>query len=174
MQRGVRFDTCPICTGAFHVGSEKRSKQFKINCLGCFGEAFFGGPIWTIEPAKTFPCSVALVFFFRRSAPMQRGAPFAIFDVPCGAPCWAQQGRQKSYRTSAFLMIFQMKGTLGAATKCIPKSKVCKISSENECFVRLPWELFGVHLGWSIFWCAQIGCSNGAPKSFKNKLKQLV
>ena len=63
MQRGVRFDTCPFCTGVFDMGSEKRSKQFKINCLGCFGEAFFGGPIWTIEPAKTFPCSVALVFF---------------------------------------------------------------------------------------------------------------
>ena len=63
MQRGVRFDMCPFCTGASYMGSEKRSKQFKINCLGCFGEAFFGGPIWTIEPAKTFPCSVALVFF---------------------------------------------------------------------------------------------------------------
>lgn len=113
-------------------------------------------------------------FFFRRSAPMQRGAHFAIFDVPCGAPCWAQQGRQKRYKNNAFLTIFQMKGTLGAATKCIPKSKVCKISPENECFVRLPWELFGVHLGWSIFWCAQLGCFNGAPKSFKNMLKQMV
>ena len=69
MQRGVRFDTCPFCTGAFYMGSEKRSKQFKINCLGCFGEAFFGGPIWTIEPAKTFPCSVALVFFFAGALP---------------------------------------------------------------------------------------------------------
>ena len=67
-----------------------------------------------------------------------------------------------------------MKGTLGAATKCIPKSKVCKISPENECFVRLPWELFGVHLGWSIFWCVQLGCFNGAPKSFKNMSKQMV
>ena len=105
---------------------------------------------------------------------MQRGAHFAIFDVPCGAPCWAQQGRQKRYKNNAFLTIFQMKGTLGAATKCIPKSKVCKISSENECFVRLPWELFGVHLGWSIFWCAQLGCFNGAPKNFKNMIKHMV
>ena len=79
MQRGVSFDTCPFCTGAFYMGSEKRSKQFKINCLGCFGEAFFGRPFWTIKPAKTFPCSVALVFFVRRSAPMQRGAHFAFF-----------------------------------------------------------------------------------------------
>ena len=116
----------------------------------------------------------ARFFFFRRSAPMQRGAHFAIFDVPCGTACWAQRGRQKRYKINAFLLIFQKKGTLGAATKCIPKSNICKICSENDCFVRLPWELFGVHLGWSIFWCAQLGCSNGAPKSFKNILKQMV
>ena len=102
---------------------------------------------------------------------MQRGAHFAILDVPCGALCWAQRGRQKRYKSNAFFMIVQMKGTLGAATKCIPKSKVCKISSENKCFERLPWELLVVHLGWSIFWCAQLGCFNGATKSFKNKSK---
>ena len=87
-------------------------------------------------------------FFVRRSAPMQRDTHFAILDVPCGAPCWAQRGRQKRYKSNDFFFIvFQMKGTLGAATKCIPKSKHCKIGPENECFVRLPWELFGVHLG---------------------------
>ena len=105
---------------------------------------------------------------------MQRGAHFTIFDVPCGAPCWAQRARQKRYEINAFLLIFQMKGTLGAATKCIPKINISKIRPENECFVRLPWELFGVHLGWSIFWCAQLGCSNAARKSFKNILKQMV
>ena len=78
---------------------------------------------------------------------MQRGAHFAIFDVPCDAPCWAQRARQKRCEINAFLMIFQMKGTLGAATKCIPKINISKIRPENECFVRLPWELFGVHLG---------------------------
>ena len=111
---------------------------------------------------------------FLRSVLMQRGAHFATFDVPGGAPCWAQRARQKRYEMNGFLMIFHMKGTLGAATKCIPKSKNCKISPENKCSVRLPWELFGVHLGWSIFWCAQIGCFDGPPKSFKNSLKQMV
>ena len=69
---------------------------------------------------------------------MQRGAHFAIFDVPCGAPCWAQRGRQKRYEINVCLMIFQMKGTLGAATKCIPKIKISKICKENECFQSLP------------------------------------
>ncbi len=86
-------------------------------------------------------------FFFRRSAPMQRGAHFATFDVPGGAPCWAQRARQKRYEINDLLMIFHMKGTLGAATKCIPKINISKIRPEKQCFVRLPWELFGIHLG---------------------------
>ena len=63
---------------------------------------------------------------------MQRGAHFVIFDVPFGAPCWAQRGCQKRCKINAFLLTFQMKGTPGAATKCIPKSKICKICTENE------------------------------------------
>ena len=69
MQRGVRFDTSPFGTGAFWMGSQKHSKPFKINGLGCFREAFFGGPIWTMQTAKAFPCSVALVFFVARALP---------------------------------------------------------------------------------------------------------
>ena len=112
MQRGVRFDMCPFGTGAFYMGSKKRSKHLKINGLGCFRDAFLGGPILASQTAKAFPCSVALVFFFRRSAPMQRGAHFAFFDVPFGSQCWAQRGRQKIYKINAFLLIFKMKGTL--------------------------------------------------------------
>ena len=48
MQRGVRFDICPFGTRACDMGSEKHSKHLKINGLGCFREAFFRGPIWTI------------------------------------------------------------------------------------------------------------------------------
>ena len=73
MQRGVRFDMCPFGTGAFHMGSKQRSKPFKINGLGCFRGAFFGGPIWTIQTAKTFPCSVALVFFVGDRSMVQHG-----------------------------------------------------------------------------------------------------
>ena len=69
MQRGVRFDECPFGTGARYTGPKRRSKQFETNGLGCFGEVVFGGPIWTIQPAKTLPCSVALVFFFVGALP---------------------------------------------------------------------------------------------------------
>ena len=69
MQRSVHFDICPFGTRACHMGSKKRSKQFKINGLGCFGEACFEGPIWTIQIAKSFPCSAALAFFFAEALP---------------------------------------------------------------------------------------------------------
>ena len=69
MQRGVRFDMCPFGTGARYTGPKSRSKQFEINGLGCFGEVVFGGPIWIIQIAKSFPCSAALVFFFAEALP---------------------------------------------------------------------------------------------------------
>jgi hypothetical protein len=37
---------------------------------------------------------------------MQRGARFAIFDIPFGAPCWAQRGRQKCGKTNALFIVF--------------------------------------------------------------------
>ena len=45
------------------MGSKTSPKQFEINGLDCFREAFLGGPIWTIQIAKSFPCSVAFGFF---------------------------------------------------------------------------------------------------------------
>ena len=40
--------------------------------------------------------------------------------------------------------------------------------------MRLPWELFGVHLGWSLFVCAHPGCSNGDSKNAKKCFKIMV
>ena len=95
--------------------------------------------------------------FFHRSITMQRGTRFAIFVIPFGAPSWAQRGRRKHYKTNMFLIIFKMKGTPGAAIKWIPQNKNCKICPENQCFLRVPWELFGIHLGWSHFWARMPG-----------------
>jgi hypothetical protein len=61
MQCGVRFNMCPFGTGAFYMGSEKRSKQVYIDGLGCFREAFWG------DHLDHPNCE---------SAPMQRGARF--------------------------------------------------------------------------------------------------
>ena len=102
-------------------------------------------------------------FVLRRSAPMQRGAHFSLLHVPSRAPCYAQAGRPKHYKTTAFLLILKMKGTLGAATKWIPKSKNCKMYWENDGFSQMPWGLFGVHFGWSFFCLPILGPQDGPP-----------
>jgi hypothetical protein len=105
---------------------------------------------------------------------MQRGARFAIFDIPFGAPCWAQRGRQKYGKTNVFLLVSITKSMLGAATKRIPKNTTCEICLENKYFERLLWELLGIHLGWSLFVCARRRCSNGTLKNSKKYLNVMV
>ena len=39
------------------------------------------------------------------------------------------------------------------------------LENETEYFAH---SLFGAHLGCSTFWCAQLGCSDGAPKQTSN------
>ena len=131
-----------------------------------------GGTHLEHPDTKNVPMQRGARLPFRRSAPMQRGARFAIFDVPFGASCWVQRWRQKQCKTIVFLLILNMNGAPAAATKWIPKPKKCKIHKENECFARVPWELLGVHLGWSLFMCAHLGSSNWrsrkVSKAFKN------
>jgi hypothetical protein len=123
------------------------------------------------ENAKSVPVQRGTRPFFCQSVPMQRGTRFFIFDVPSGALCWAQRGRRKRCKTNAFLRVFKKKGTLGATTKWILKSKTSKICLENEWFVRLPWELFGIHFGWSCFCLPIVGPQGGLAAFVKTALK---
>jgi hypothetical protein len=66
------------------------------------------------------------------------------------------------------LLILKIMGATGAATTWLPKSKMCEISQENECFVQVPWELFGVHFGWSCFGLPILGPQDGLAESIKN------
>ena len=54
---------------------------------------------------------------------MQRGARFAFFDVPFGARCWAQQGRQKRYKIIAFFAHFQNEGHAGSGHQMDPEEQ---------------------------------------------------
>ena len=51
------------------MGFQKAFKTVQINGLHCFREAFWGGPIWTVQIAKSFPCNAALVFFSAGALP---------------------------------------------------------------------------------------------------------
>ena len=54
---------------------------------------------------------------------MQRGAHFAFLDVPCGAPCWAQQGRQKCYKNNVFVTDFPNEGRAGSGHQMYPEEQ---------------------------------------------------
>ena len=97
--------------------------RLKNNGLGHFLGTSFGGAMWT----KSVPMQRGARFVLRRSAPMQRGAIFSILYGTSRAPCYAQTGHPKRYKINVFLLILKMKGTLGAATKWIPKINNCKI-----------------------------------------------
>ena len=134
-----------------------------------------GGTQLDHEITKSVPMQRGARSVLRRSVPMQCGARFFLF---CGYRSMVQHGLNEGgqkhiyiYITNAILLFFKMKGTPGGATETILKNTICKTRFENECFVRSPGELFGVHLGWSIFWCAQSRCSGGTPKMFKNILR---
>ena len=101
---------------------------------------------------------------------MQRGARFSFFGDRSMVQHGVDEGVKNIYKTNAILHILKMKGTFGEAIKTMPNNKISKKSLENKCLVRSPGELFAAHLGCSIFWCAQLGCSNGAPRNFRNIL----
>ena len=79
------------------LGTEKTLTTVLNKLFGLFWGGLFWGTHLDHGTCENVPMQRGACFFFRRSAPMQRGSHFAFFDVPCGAPCWAQQGRQKRY-----------------------------------------------------------------------------
>ena len=52
---------------------------------------------------------------------MQRGTRFAIFDIPFGAPCWAQRGRQKYGKTNIFVACFHNEEHAGSGHQKNPE-----------------------------------------------------
>ena len=139
--------------------------------FGAIAWEALGGTQLDHESTKSVPMQRGARSVFCRSVPMQRGTCFLFFDDRSMVQHGVDEGVKNIYKTNAILHILKMKGTFGEAIKTIPKNKISKKSFENECLVRSPGELFGAHFGCSIFWCAQIGCSNGAPKQFQNMLK---
>ena len=126
-------------------------------------------PNWTMKARKTLACSAAeaLVQFFAGAFPCSVALVFWFWGYRSMVQHGLTEGVHNIYKTNAKLHILKMKGTQGAATKTSPKNKMSKKRFKNKCFVRSPWALFGVHLSWSIFWCAKSGCSGGSPKMFK-------
>ena len=62
-------------------------------------------------------------FFVHRSAPMQRGAHVATFDVPGGALCWAQQARQNVMKSMFFFEDFPYEEHTGSGHQMYPEDQ---------------------------------------------------
>ena len=151
MQRGAQIARRHLGATCASVGSKNVKKPFKINGLAHLGGTFLEAPNWTLKIRKAFPCSVALVPFCAGAFPCSVALVFGFWGYRPMVQHGLNEGVKNIYKTNAILHILKMKGTAGAVTKWSPKNKKSKKSFKNACFVRSPWALFGVHLGWSIF-----------------------
>ena len=72
-----------VCaTRVLQWGSNKRQKQFKINGFGRFLWTLLGRPIGTIPTKNTFPCSAALVLYFREAFSCSVALVFGFLMFP--------------------------------------------------------------------------------------------
>ena len=134
--------------------------------------AIWGGPDWgPIRRRKAFPCSVAFVSFCAGAFPCSVAFVFGFLTFPWVAQHGLSKGVRNMYKTNAFLRILRTNPERMARQKRRQRTKIFKKRQKNEYLEHSLWPLFGAHLGCSIFWCAQIGCSNGAPKNVQNSLK---
>ena len=134
--------------------------------------AIFWGPDWgIIRRRKAFPCSVTFVFFCAEAFSCSVALVFGFLMFPWGVQHGLSEGVRNMYKTNAFLHILKTNRKRMARQKRRRKTTIMKNSRKKEYFEHSLWALFGAHLGSPIFWCAQLGCFNGAPINVKNSLK---
>ena len=81
--------------------------------------------------AKNVPMQRGARFVLRRSAPMQRGTHFSVLHVPSRAPCCAQAGHPKRYKTNAFFAYFEDEGHTGSGHHMDPEEQTNQNQSEK-------------------------------------------
>ena len=99
---------------------------------------------------------------------MQRGTRFSILGVPLHVQHCPSEGVQNTYKISDFFYYFQNKGHVRSGRQVDAEQQHLRL--ESECFVRSPWELFGVHLGWTFFLARTPLRSDEAPRNVQNNL----
>ena len=100
--------------------------------FGAIAWGALGGTQLDHESTKNAPMQRGARSVFCRSVPMQRGARFSFFGDRSMVQHGVDEGVKNIYKTNAILHIFKVKCTSGAATKWIPKSKICKKTFENK------------------------------------------
>ena len=64
------------------MGFRKSPRPFILNGLGRFWGTLLGRPIWTIPTKNTFPCSAALVLYFREAFSCSATLVFGFLMFP--------------------------------------------------------------------------------------------
>ena len=100
--------------------------------FGAIAWGALGGTQLDHKSTKSIPMQRGARSIFCRSIPMQRGARFLIFGERSMVQHGVDEGVKNIYKTNVILHMFKVKCTPGAATKWIPKSKICKTTPENE------------------------------------------
>ena len=100
--------------------------------FGAIAWGALGGTQLDHENTKSVPMLRGARSVFCRSIPMQRGARFSFSGGRAMVQHGVDEGVKNIYKTNAILHIFKVKCTSGAATKWIPKSKICKKTFENK------------------------------------------
>ena len=99
--------------------------------FGAIAWGALGGTQLDHENTKSVPMQRGARSVFCRSVPVQRGARFLIFGDRSMVQHGVDEGVNNICKTNVILHIFKVKCTQGAATKWIPKSKICKKTFEN-------------------------------------------
>ena len=100
--------------------------------FGAIAWGALGGTQPDHESTKSVPMQRGARSVFCRSVPMQRGVRFLFFGDRSTVQHGIDDDVKNIYKTNVILHIFKVKCTQGAATKWIPKSKICKKTFENE------------------------------------------
>ena len=91
-----------------------------------------GGTQLDHESTKSVPMQRGARSVFCWSVPMQRGARLLIFGDRSMVQHGVDEGVKNIYKTNAIIQICKVKCTPPAATKWVPKSKICKTAPENK------------------------------------------
>ena len=89
------------------MGLPNISEPYLDNWFGIFFLDPFGETNLDHADKKHVPVQRGARFAFSGRVPMQRGAPFWIFDVLLGGPTWPSESVRNLHKPNAFLQILQ-------------------------------------------------------------------
>ena len=174
MQRGEVLPRDAALWSRAGLISKKRLKPIKNNGLAHFGGPYFGGPVWTKNIQKAFPCSVALVLFFTGALPCSVALVLQFLSfllVPHLAP---SEGVGNIIKPMLFCLFSKWRARRERPSNGSRRTKIAKYVRKINVFCECLGSSLASTWGGHIFGHTCLGCSNGAFKNVKKGWKQMV